>query len=75
MITLTRLNDEKFILNVAHITMICANPDTIITLTNGEKIRAKETPDEIVQHTTSYMKNIGGVIHLSNIEPPNVGES
>jgi flagellar protein FlbD len=66
MINLTRLNDEKFILNVAHITTIRANPDTIIGLTNGEKIRVQETPEEIVERATTYMQHVGSMIHLSN---------
>tara|TARA_B100000676_G_C17774191_1_gene678354 strand:+ start:60 stop:287 length:228 start_codon:yes stop_codon:yes gene_type:complete len=68
MITLTRLNDEKFVLNVAHITTIRANPDTIVRLTNGENIRVKETTDEIVVLASDYMKHIGGMIHISNAD-------
>ncbi|MDP7038811.1 MAG: flagellar FlbD family protein [Myxococcota bacterium] len=66
MINLTRLNDEKFVLNVAHITTIRANPDTIIDLTNGENIRVKEPPEKIVELATAYMQRIGGMIHLSS---------
>ena len=66
MINLTRLNDEKFVLNVAHIITIRANPDTIIDLTNGGNIRVKESPEEIVERATTYMQRIGGMIHLSN---------
>lgn len=47
MIELTRLNDEKFTLNVDLIEIIEEIPDTVITLTNGKKIFVKESRQKV----------------------------
>ena len=48
MIHLTRLNESKLVLNSDLIEFVEALPDTIITLTTGQKIIVKESVDEIV---------------------------
>lgn len=54
MIELTRLNGGKFFLNITHIEIIEATPDTVITLINGKKLLAIETAKEIAERITAF---------------------
>ena len=58
MIRLTRLNGKEFILNCDLIKMIEATPDTVITLTQGDKLMVRETVDQVVEGTARYRKKI-----------------
>ena len=58
MITLTRLNDAPIVVNSDLIEFIEALPDTIITLTTGQKIMVKEAVDEVVEKVTDYKRAI-----------------
>lgn len=49
MIELTRLNDEKFLINSDLIEIVDANPDTVITLINEHKFVVKEDMAQVVQ--------------------------
>jgi flagellar protein FlbD len=48
MITLTKLNDQRFALNYHKIETIQENPDTTIKLSNGNTYIVKESLEEIV---------------------------
>lgn len=61
MITITKINDKKIVINCELIESVEANPDTTITMTTGRKIIAKESVDEIVNRTIAYKKGIHGV--------------
>lgn len=56
MICLTRINDKKFVLNAELIKFVEESPDTIITLTTGEKIIVKEKADDIVAKVIQYSR-------------------
>jgi len=58
MITVTRLNHMALILNSDLIEHIEATPDTIITLTSGQKYRVMETPEEIVERVVAFRKSL-----------------
>ncbi|MFC1490704.1 flagellar FlbD family protein [Candidatus Latescibacterota bacterium] len=58
MISLTRLNDSVLVVNSELIEFIEAMPDTIITLTTGQKILVKETVEEIVEMVKDYKRDI-----------------
>ncbi len=58
MIHLTRLNESKIVLNSDLIEFVEALPDTIITLTTGQKIIVKESVDEIVEMVKDYKRYI-----------------
>ena len=58
MIHLTRLNESKIVLNSDLIEFVEALPDTIITLTTGQKIIVKESVDEIVEKVKDYKRYI-----------------
>lgn len=47
MIELTRLNDTVLFINPDMILTVEAHPDTVVTLTNHDKLLVKESPEEI----------------------------
>ncbi len=66
MIEVSRLNGKKFVLNCEWIRTIESTPDTLITLTTGEKYMVLEKTEEIIQRTMDYRKRLYQ-------EPPSIG--
>jgi flagellar protein FlbD len=58
MILLTRINSKQFVVNCELIKFIEAIPDTLLTLTTGEKLMVKESVDEVIQATLNYRKRM-----------------
>ncbi len=58
MIEVTKLNDEKFIINCDLIETIEETPDTLLTLTTGRKIIVKESRQLVENLVKSYRKEI-----------------
>jgi len=58
MIQLTRLNGHVFVLNAEMIQEIESTPDTIVTLTNGQKIMVREPVGEIRDAVVAYKHEI-----------------
>jgi flagellar protein FlbD len=58
MIQVTRLNDKGFIINCELIKFIESTPDTLITLSTGEKLMVKESVDAVVAATMEYRKRL-----------------
>ena len=58
MIEVTRLNDSKVIINADLIEKVEESPDTIITLTSGNKIIVKESRQEVKNLVILYKKEI-----------------
>lgn len=58
MITLTRLNDEEFVLNAELIKTVEANPNTVITITSGNKYIVKEEVQQVVDAVVEYKRSI-----------------
>lgn len=58
MIHLTRLNHAPFVLNSDLIETIESTPDTIITLTNTQKVIVLESVEEIVQRVVSFRRGL-----------------
>lgn len=58
MINLTRLNDSKIVINSELIEFVEATPDTIITLTTGQKIMVKESVEVVVDMVKEYKRSI-----------------
>lgn len=54
MIVLTRLNDRPVVVNANLIKFVERTPDTLITLTNGEKLMVKESPEDVVRKVIEY---------------------
>lgn len=58
MIVVHRLNGKEFVLNCELIKYVEATPDTLITLTTGEKIMVKEQVDDVVEATRRYKQEV-----------------
>jgi flagellar protein FlbD len=72
MIKLTRLSHEEFVLNSDLIEYVEAMPDTVITLTTGQKLRVRETPGEVVEKVVEFRGAILG--RAVGTTPGNHGE-
>lgn len=58
MIEITKLNDEKFVLNAELIKTVEEMPDTIITITTGNKYIVRESAEEVIKKVVAYKKQI-----------------
>lgn len=58
MIYVTRLNHTPVVLNCDLIEHIETTPDTVISLTTGEKMMVLESADEIVDRVVRYRRSI-----------------
>lgn len=58
MITVTKLNDEQFVLNAELIKTVEKTPDTVITITTGTKYIVKESVQEVVDAVVEYKRDI-----------------
>jgi len=54
MIKVKRLNDKEFVVNSDLILFIEATPDTVITLTNGQKIVVTDSVNEVIDKVINY---------------------
>lgn len=54
MITLTRLNGKKFVVNAELIRTVESNPDTTLTLINGDHIIVAEPMEDVVSLAIEY---------------------
>ena len=60
MIRLTRLNHAKMVLNSDLVEHIDVTPDTVVTLTNGQILRVRETAEEVIQRIVEFRRRILG---------------
>ncbi|MFA9478655.1 flagellar FlbD family protein [Phycisphaerales bacterium AB-hyl4] len=58
MITVTRFNGKRLVVNAELIRTIEANPDTTITLINGDHILVRESMDEVVNLAIEYGRTL-----------------
>lgn len=58
MITLTRLNGKKFVVNAELIRTVESNPDTTLTLINGDHLIVKETMEQVVELAVEYGRSL-----------------
>jgi len=58
MIYVTRLNHSSVVLNCDLIEHIEATPDTVITLTTGQKITVLETAEEIIERVRVWRHSL-----------------
>ena len=64
MITVTRLNGKIVVVNAEQIRTVEANPDTTITLINGDHIIVQESMPQVVEKAIEYGR------HLRRFLPP-----
>ncbi len=58
MIRLTRLNHVPLVLNSDLIEQIEVTPDTVVTLTNGQKMIVLESANEVVRRIVAFRRAI-----------------
>ena len=58
MIHVTRINRVPLVLNSDLIEHIETTPDTIISLTNGQKFMVLESADEVIQRVIAFRRQI-----------------
>lgn len=58
MISVTRFNDTKIVINADIIQSVEETPDTVITLTTGTKYIVKESISDIVDRVIEYKRKI-----------------
>ncbi len=64
MIKLTRFNGLRFYLNAELVRAVESTPDTVITLSNGEKILVKENPEDVIRKIIQYKR----LVHNPDLE-------
>lgn len=58
MIEVTRLNNQKLIMNAELIEIVEETPDTVVTLVSGKKFIVKESRQEVQNLVISYKKEV-----------------
>ena len=58
MIKATRLNGKEFVLNAELILFVESTPDTVVTLSDREKVVVKEPVDEVVRRVVEYQRSL-----------------
>jgi flagellar protein FlbD len=58
MLKLTEFNGHTVWLNPDQLQRMEARPDTVLTLTNGDKILVRETPEQLVRLFERYKQRI-----------------
>jgi len=62
MITLTRLNGKPFVINAELIRTVESNPDTTITLINGDHFIVKESMNDVIDRSVAYGRSLRKLI-------------
>lgn len=58
MIPVTRLDGSEIVLNIDLVQWIEQTPDTVVSLTNGERVIVREKAGEIVQRAIAFRRAI-----------------
>jgi flagellar protein FlbD len=57
MIQLTRLHNEKVVINADLIEFVESTPDTMISTTTGKKLMVRESVEEVIRMVIEYRRN------------------
>jgi flagellar protein FlbD len=57
-IWITRLNQKSVVLNSDLIEQIESTPDTVITLTTGEKVTVLESPEDLIERIRGFRRSL-----------------
>lgn len=60
MIALRRLNNQPIVVNCDLIESVEATPDTVVTLTSGNKFIVRDSPEEIRRRVIEFKRAIYG---------------
>ena len=58
MIRLTRINQVPLVLNADLIEHMETTPDTVISMTNGQKFVVRESSDEVIRKVIEFRREI-----------------
>ena len=58
MIRLTRINQVPLVVNSDLIEHVESTPDTVVSLSNGQKFMVLESPDEVIARVISFRRAI-----------------
>ncbi len=58
MILLTRLDGREVVMNCDLIVTVERTPDTVVTLTTGDRIMVRESVSQVVQEAIAYRRKI-----------------
>ncbi|MEZ5359886.1 MAG: flagellar FlbD family protein [Candidatus Zixiibacteriota bacterium] len=61
MITVTKLNGNRLVINSDLIEFVEEIPDTIITLVNGTKIMVQETSEDVILKVAEFKRLASGI--------------
>jgi flagellar protein FlbD len=59
-IALRRLNNQPIMINADLIESVEANPDTLVTLTSGNKLLVRDTMEEVQSKIVDFKRRIHG---------------
>ncbi len=62
MILLTKINKAPIAVNCDLIEYIEETPDSVITLTTGDKVVVEQSMVEIIERIVAYRRTIGGLV-------------
>jgi flagellar protein FlbD len=62
MILLTKINGQQMVLNCDLIEYIEETPDTVITLTNNDKVLVRDRMVEIIGMVVAYRRKVAGLV-------------
>ncbi|NLF31947.1 MAG: flagellar FlbD family protein [Planctomycetes bacterium] len=58
MITVTRLNNRPVVVNAELIKFVESTPDTMITMTTGDRIMVRESLEQVVDLAIRYARRV-----------------
>jgi flagellar protein FlbD len=61
MIHVTRINQQALVLNSDLIEHIQVTPDTVITMTNGQKLVVADSAEAVVEKIVAFRRSIYGI--------------
>jgi len=64
MINVTGFDGQEFYINSDRILTIKETPDTVLALSNGQRLIVKETSDEIVERIIEFRKKIANGVTI-----------
>ena len=70
MIQVTRINQRPLVLNSDLIEHIEATPDTVITMTNGQKLVVTDSAEEVIERIVAFRRAIYRGQNLVDPCPP-----
>lgn len=64
MIAVTRLDGSPIVVNVDLVERIEQTPDTMIVMVGGERLRVRESPEELIRRAMAFKRAVIAGPHL-----------